>query len=223
MSQTILIIDHDLSFLKLAYQALGRQYQLHCISHPDGLAAKLYQTPPDLILWAKASINEDSRAVFARLQAHCPLIALIYHENDLEELTQLDLSPDDYLLKPTTGAYLSARVQALLGRQQKPVLPGSWVIIQGDVLQAVTPQAGLARFSLRNEEGVFFIKYAQADDGIQVSLNKGARIGVIGHLASYRPSRQDKHLAWVQAEEIIPATDLATIWPKRGSKLSRGV
>jgi two-component system, OmpR family, response regulator RstA len=117
--EKILLIDDDVELCQLISQYLGSNgYQVSC--HHSGADAEqviLAQQPDLLILDLMLPGNDGltiCKAVRAKL--HCPIIMMTALDDDIDEVTGLEVGADDYLAKPVKPRVLLAHIRAQLRR-----------------------------------------------------------------------------------------------------------
>lgn len=119
---TILLIDDDrslLDVLALAFEDEG--YDVLCAYDGEEGWLKFRNESPDLILSDVNMPKLDGYSLCRRLRDEgydLPLILLTSRDNEIDEALGLELGADDYVAKPFSTRVLTARVKALLRRQE---------------------------------------------------------------------------------------------------------
>lgn len=231
MKAHILIIDDDedtLTTFKLALQRKGG-YTVTTVANPHR-GWQLFQTgQPDLVLLDVLMPGLSGWGVCARIRqtSSAPIIMLTALDTEADVVRGFELGADDYITKPVSAEILLARIEAVLrranGGPERP-RPGSVAVVRGEVTKGVEVADGLARFSLRNEQGTFFIR-AYRLAGQCAGLKKGETVGVIGRLRSAFDRRRQTHRVWLQAAQLIPAEQAEVVWQDQQAlaALLRGV
>ncbi len=137
--ERLLLIDDEAHILELARLYLERDgFQIRTAgTGPAGLAAALAE-PPDLVVLDVMLPGLDGFEVCRRLRARSdvPIIMLTARDDDLDKILGLELGADDYMTKPFNPRELTARVKAILRRQERAQAPvaASGALTVGDVV-----------------------------------------------------------------------------------------
>ena len=119
---TILLIDDDRSLLDvLALSFEDEGYDVLCAYDGEDGWLQFRNEKPDLIVSDVNMPRLDGFSLCRRLRADgydLPLILLTSRDNEIDEALGLELGADDYVAKPFSTRVLTARVKALLRRQQ---------------------------------------------------------------------------------------------------------
>jgi hypothetical protein len=94
---------------------------------------------------------------------------------------------------------------------------GSFVFLQGRLYREVeVKHPRNARFSLKNEQGLFFVKVYQATlVELARSLEPGTELGVVGEMHSFVNRRCRNHHVFIRAAALFPLTDASADWTVR--------
>lgn len=126
---TILLIDDDRSLLDvLALSFEDEGYDVLCAYDGEDGWLKFRNEEPDLIVSDVNMPKLDGFSLCRRLRDDgydLPLILLTSRDNEIDEALGLELGADDYVAKPFSTRVLTARVKALLRRQQARAGNGS--------------------------------------------------------------------------------------------------
>src|ERR687891_1235667 len=120
----VLLVDDDAPIRRMLERTLTAEgYSVAAV--PDGGAAlaQVERSVPDVIVLDVAMPGLDGLAVTRRLRAKglaVPILLLTARDAIEERVAGLDSGADDYLVKPFDVAELTARVRALLRRNQPP-------------------------------------------------------------------------------------------------------
>ena len=137
--ERLLLIDDEAHILELARLYLERDgFQIRTAgTGPAGLEAALAE-PPDLVVLDVMLPGLDGFEVCRRLRARSdvPIIMLTARDDDLDKILGLELGADDYMTKPFNPRELTARVKAILRRQERAQTPAaaSGALTIGDVV-----------------------------------------------------------------------------------------
>mgnify|MGYP000955667377 CR=1 FL=1 len=134
--ERILLVDDEAHIVELARLYLERDgfATLAAATGPEGLAAANNQHP-DLVVLDVMLPGLDGFEVCRRLRArsNVPIIMLTARDDDLDKILGLELGADDYLTKPFNPRELTARVKAILRRQERAQTAPQTVVTIGDV------------------------------------------------------------------------------------------
>jgi DNA-binding response OmpR family regulator len=117
----VLVVEDDDAIAEPLVRALGREgYEVEHV--PSGEAAlALFDDPWDLLVLDVGLPGIDGIEVCRRARELRPrpaILMLTARSSELDEVLGLDAGADDYVTKPFTLAVLSARVRALLRREE---------------------------------------------------------------------------------------------------------
>ena len=100
----------------------------------------------------------------------------------------------------------------------------SFVIVTGKLyreVQVIHPRC--ARFSLKNKEGLFFVKvYEAALVNLAKSFDPGTELGVIGEIHSFVSRRCQNHHVFIKAVALFPLTEASASWTVRIENVETG-
>lgn len=119
MSETILVVEDDLSLQEtLAYNLNRQGYTVETVG--DGLAAleAARRLRPDLIVLDIMLPGMDGFEVcrVLRKEMSTPILMLTARDDEIDRIVGLEVGADDYLTKPFSMRELMARVKAMLRR-----------------------------------------------------------------------------------------------------------
>jgi two-component system KDP operon response regulator KdpE len=122
MTDTILIIDDDLTLIELLGQSLRKEgfKVLDADNGIDGLQ-KLYKHKTDLVILDVMMPRMDGWETCVRIRdiSDVPVIMLTAKDEEDDALRGFQCGVDDYVTKPFSFAELTARVKAVLQRTRK--------------------------------------------------------------------------------------------------------
>jgi two-component system KDP operon response regulator KdpE len=122
MSDTVLIIDDDLTLVDLLGQSLGKAgYRVLAASNGiDGLQI-LYKSNVDLVILDVMMPRMDGWETCTRIRdiSDVPVIMLTAKDEEADALKGFQCGADDYVTKPFSFAELTARVKAVIQRARK--------------------------------------------------------------------------------------------------------
>lgn len=122
MTDTILIIDDDLTLIDLLGQSLGKAgYRVLSASNGiDGLQM-LYKNHADLVILDVMMPRMDGWETCTRIReiSDVPIVMLTAKDEEADALKGFQCGVDDYVTKPFSFAELTARVKAVLQRTGK--------------------------------------------------------------------------------------------------------
>ncbi|MFN8523871.1 MAG: response regulator transcription factor [Chloroflexota bacterium] len=119
MSRSILVVDDDLSILRVMKRGLGFEgFQVDVATTGEDALASVRQREPDLIILDLMLPGIDGVEVCKRLRkgVDIPILMLTARDQVRDKVAGLDAGADDYLAKPFVFEELVARVRALLRR-----------------------------------------------------------------------------------------------------------
>ena len=120
----VLLVDDDARILRMLERTLAAEGYDVSVAPDGGTAlARIERSLPDLIVLDVKMPGLDGLAVTRRVRAKrlpVPILLLTARDAVAERVAGLDAGADDYLVKPFEIAELTARVRALLRRNQPP-------------------------------------------------------------------------------------------------------
>ena len=100
----------------------------------------------------------------------------------------------------------------------------SFVMVTGKLyrqVQVIHPRC--ARFSLKNDRGLFFVKvYQAALVNLAKSLEPGAELGVVGEIHSFVSRRCQNHHVLIKAVVLFPLTEASASWTVKIENVETG-
>ncbi len=131
----VLLVEDDPGFAAVVATSLRRQnYTVELAEDGEVGWSFLESMPPDVAIIDIDLPKLDGISLCQRLRRHgitTPVLLLTAHEADQEKVRGLDSGADDYLVKPCSLSELSARLRALLRRQQQT--PAETILTWGDL------------------------------------------------------------------------------------------
>ena len=120
----VLLVDDDAPIRRMLERTLAAEgYAVAAVADGGAALAQVERSLPDLIVLDVAMPGLDGLAVTRRLRAKglpVPILLLTARDALAERVAGLDAGADDYLVKPFEVEELTARVRALLRRNQPP-------------------------------------------------------------------------------------------------------
>jgi two-component system response regulator MprA len=170
MAEALLLVDDDAPILRMLARTLEAEgYAVESAADGGAALAAVERSLPDAIVLDVTMPGLDGLAVTRRLRAkglRVPILLLTARDAVHERVAGLDAGADDYLAKPFDTEELSARVRALLRRNQPPgdaplafadlTLDAATGLAQrgGRELELTRREAELLALLLRNARGV---------------------------------------------------------------------
>jgi two-component system alkaline phosphatase synthesis response regulator PhoP len=136
----ILVVDDEPDLLELVHYTLTRAgYQVCCVKSGEEALTQVETRPPDLIVLDLMLPGMDGLEICQRLKrtsqtAAIPIVMLTARSAEADVVTGLELGADDYLTKPFSPRVLSARVKAVLRRQQMVDEREAEIVMRGDLV-----------------------------------------------------------------------------------------
>ena len=136
----ILVVDDEPDLLELVHYTLTRAgYQVCCVKSGEEALTQVETRPPDLIVLDLMLPGMDGLEICQRLKrtsqtAAIPIVMLTARSAEADVVTGLELGADDYLTKPFSPRVLSARVKAVLRRQQMADEREAEIVMRGDLV-----------------------------------------------------------------------------------------
>jgi two-component system response regulator MprA len=167
----LLLVDDDAPILRMLARTLEAEgYAVESAADGGAALAAVERSLPDAIVLDVTMPGLDGLAVTRRLRAkglRVPILLLTARDAVHERVAGLDAGADDYLVKPFDADELSARVRALLRRNQPPGTEVPWAFADltldaatgearraGRDLELTRREAELLALLLRNARGV---------------------------------------------------------------------
>ena len=120
----VLLVDDDAPIRRMLERTLSAEgYDVSAVGDGGAALASVERSVPDVIVLDVAMPGVDGLAVTRRLRAKglpVPILLLTARDALRERVAGLDAGADDYLVKPFEVEELTARVRALLRRNQPP-------------------------------------------------------------------------------------------------------
>jgi two-component system phosphate regulon response regulator PhoB len=136
----ILVVDDESDLLELVHYTLTRAgYQVCCVKSGEEALTRVEARPPDLIVLDLLLPGMDGLEICQCLKrksqtAAIPIVMLTARSEEADVVTGLELGADDYLTKPFSPRVLSARVKAVLRRQQMVDEREAEIVMYGDLV-----------------------------------------------------------------------------------------
>jgi two-component system, OmpR family, response regulator MprA len=120
----VLLVDDDAPIRRMLARTLAAEgYDVAAAADGGSALAQVERSLPDVIVLDVAMPGLDGLAVTRRLRAkglQVPILLLTARDALQERVAGLDAGADDYLVKPFEIEELTARIRALLRRNQPP-------------------------------------------------------------------------------------------------------
>src|SRR5918992_148684 len=120
----VLLVDDDAPIRRMLERTLAAEgYAITAVADGGAALAQVERSLPDVIVLDVAMPGLDGLAVTRRLRAKglvVPILLLTARDALHERVEGLDAGADDYLVKPFEVEELTARIRALLRRNQPP-------------------------------------------------------------------------------------------------------
>ena len=167
--EVVLLVDDDAPIRRMLERTLVAEgYTVAAAADGGAALAAVERSMPDAIVLDVAMPGVDGLAVTRRLRAKghaVPILLLTARDALAERVAGLDAGADDYLVKPFEVEELTARVRAMLRRNQPPgdqlafadlvLEPASGVARRaGRELSLTRREAELLELLMRNARGV---------------------------------------------------------------------
>ena len=166
----LLLVDDDAPIRRMLARTLAAEgYDVEAAADGGAALAAVERSLPDAIVLDVTMPGLDGLAVTRRLRAkglRVPILLLTARDAIHERVAGLDAGADDYLVKPFDTAELTARVRALLRRNEppgEPALAFADVTLDpatgtaqrgGQTIELTRREAELLALLLRNARGV---------------------------------------------------------------------
>src|SRR5919109_3180309 len=120
----VLLVDDDAPIRRMLARTLAAEgYAVYAAADGGSALARVERSMPDVTVLDVAMPGMDGLAVTRRLRAkglQVPILLLTARDALQERVAGLDAGADDYLVKPFEVEELTARIRALLRRNQPP-------------------------------------------------------------------------------------------------------
>ena len=163
----VLLVDDDAPIRRMLERTLTAEgYATTAVADGGAALAQVERSLPDVIVLDVAMPGLDGLAVTRRLRAKglaVPILLLTARDALHERVEGLDAGADDYLVKPFEVEELTARIRALMRRNQGETLAYADLVLDPDSLSArrggrdipvTRREAELLELLLRNARGV---------------------------------------------------------------------
>ena len=165
----VLLVDDDAPIRRMLERTLRAEgYDVAAVADGGAALARVERSLPDLIVLDVAMPGMDGLSVTRRLRAKglpVPILLLTARDGLAQRVAGLDAGADDYLVKPFEVEELTARVRALLRRNQPSGDQLAFADLTFDVHSAAARRGGrdlgltrreaeLLELLLRNARGV---------------------------------------------------------------------
>jgi two-component system response regulator MprA len=163
----VLLVDDDAPIRRMLERTLTAEgYATTAVADGGAALAQVERSLPDVIVLDVAMPGLDGLSVTRRLRAKglaVPILLLTARDALHERVEGLDAGADDYLVKPFEVEELTARIRALMRRNQGEALAHSDLVLEPDSLTArrggrdvslTRREAELLELLLRNARGV---------------------------------------------------------------------
>jgi DNA-binding response OmpR family regulator len=133
----ILVVDDEPAIIAVVKDRLQREgFAVQAVASGEEALDHVDVDPPDLIVLDVMLPGIDGFEVLRRLRGaghRVPVVVLTARDEDVDKIVGLELGADDYLVKPFNPRELSARIRAVLRRQDEvDALRGRAQAAQGD-------------------------------------------------------------------------------------------
>jgi two-component system response regulator MprA len=163
----VLLVDDDAPIRRMLERTLTAEgYAITAVADGGAALAQVERSLPDVIVLDVAMPGLDGLAVTRRLRSKglaVPILLLTARDALHERVEGLDAGADDYLVKPFEVEELTARIRALMRRNQGEALAYADLVLDPDSLSArrggraidlTRREAELLELLLRNARGV---------------------------------------------------------------------
>jgi two-component system response regulator MprA len=163
----VLLVDDDAPIRRMLERTLTAEgYAITAVADGGAALAQVERSLPDVIVLDVAMPGLDGLAVTRRLRSKglaVPILLLTARDALHERVEGLDAGADDYLVKPFEVEELTARIRALMRRNQGETLAHADLVLDPDSLTArrggravalTRREAELLELLLRNARGV---------------------------------------------------------------------
>ena len=138
----VLLVDDDAPIRRMLARTLSAEgYEVAAVADGGSALAQVERSMPDVIVLDVAMPGLDGLAVTRRLRSkglNVPILLLTARDALQERVEGLDAGADDYLVKPFEVEELTARIRALLRRNQPPgeQLAHADLVLERETLEA---------------------------------------------------------------------------------------
>jgi two-component system, OmpR family, response regulator MprA len=163
----VLLVDDDAPIRRMLERTLTAEgYAITAVADGGAALAQVERSLPDVIVLDVAMPGLDGLAVTRRLRAKglaVPILLLTARDALQQRVEGLDAGADDYLVKPFEVEELTARIRALMRRNQGETLAHADLVLEPESLAArrggrevslTRREAELLELLLRNARGV---------------------------------------------------------------------
>jgi two-component system response regulator MprA len=163
----VLLVDDDAPIRRMLERTLTAEgYAITAVADGGAALAQVERSLPDVIVLDVAMPGLDGLAVTRRLRSKglaVPILLLTARDALHERVEGLDAGADDYLVKPFEVEELTARIRALMRRNQGEALAHADLVLDPESLTArrggravalTRREAELLELLLRNARGV---------------------------------------------------------------------
>lgn len=122
----LLVEDDELFVHALSTYLVAQRYAVDVATDGDSGWSYIQATTYDLVVLDVNLPKLNGFQLCQRIRQagyHQPILLLTAKDDSADKVTGLDAGADDYVVKPCTVEELSARIRALLRRQQLPAAP----------------------------------------------------------------------------------------------------
>ncbi|OPA86132.1 two-component system response regulator OmpR [Pseudomonas fluorescens] len=152
----ILVLDDDAELRALLRRYLGGHgFDVTAVATAEHMDRALAREPYDALVLDLMMPGEDGLAICRRLRHHghtIPLLMLTARGDPVDRIVGLEMGADDYLAKPFDPRELTARLQAMLRRQQMLHSMKTWG--NDEVTEFGPFVLNVSRMELRREDEV---------------------------------------------------------------------
>lgn len=214
MSGTVLLIEDEADIadlLRMYLEGEGFTF-VHAVSGEDGIE-RFKSREPRLVLLDIGLPGIDGLEVCRRIRAESevPIIMLTARDTEVDTVVGLELGADDYIAKPFSPRELTARVKAVLRRNQdrpktvQTIEAGGFVIDAGRREVAI-PDGSIVRPTAREFDLVWFL----ADHRGLVMSRRQILEQVWGYDYFGETRTVDVHIR--QLRKKLPDIPIETVW-----------
>jgi two-component system, OmpR family, response regulator MprA len=142
MRESVLVVDDDAPIRRMLERTLSAEgYEVAAAADGGSALAQVERSMPDVIVLDVAMPGMDGLAVTRRLRGkglQVPILLLTARDALHERVAGLDAGADDYLVKQFEVEELTARIRALLRRNQPPgeQLAHADLVLEPETLEA---------------------------------------------------------------------------------------
>jgi two-component system response regulator MprA len=196
----LLLVDDDAPIRRMLARTLAAEgYEVEAAADGGAALAAVERSLPDAIVLDVAMPGLDGLAVTRRLRAkglRVPILLLTARDAIPDRVAGLDAGADDYLVKPFDTAELTARVRALLRRNDPPGEPAlAFADLTLDPATATAHRAGRAIELTRREAELLELLLRNARGVVTREL---ALEEVWGGEGEATPNAVDRYVAYLR-------------------------